>query len=66
MRSKSTRALWLLLGLLVPLSAAQSQSVPAIDPRSGEPIDLIFEEPASVLDIYRALGQAWGINILLV
>ena len=37
---------------------------PVLNPRSKEPIDLIFSEPASVLDIYRALGQAFGINVL--
>ncbi|MEM7351328.1 MAG: secretin N-terminal domain-containing protein [Acidobacteriota bacterium] len=37
---------------------------PVLNPRSKEPIDLIFSEPASVLDIYRALGQAFGVNVL--
>ncbi len=37
---------------------------PILNPRSNEPIDLIFSEPASVLDIYRALGKAFGINVL--
>jgi len=37
---------------------------PVLNPRSTEPIDLIFSEPASVLDIYRALGQAFGVNVL--
>ncbi len=37
---------------------------PILNPRSNEPIDLIFSEPASVLDIYRALGKAFGVNVL--
>ncbi len=37
---------------------------PVLDPRSDEPIDLIFTEPASVQQIYRALGKAFGINVL--
>ncbi len=37
---------------------------PVLNPRSDEPIDLIFPEPASVLDIYRALGKAFGVNVL--
>lgn len=37
---------------------------PVLNPRSKEPIDLTFTEPTSVLDIYRALGQAFGINVL--
>ncbi|MEM9558322.1 MAG: secretin N-terminal domain-containing protein [Acidobacteriota bacterium] len=37
---------------------------PVLNPRSDEPIDLIFSKPASVLDIYKALGKAFGINVL--
>ena len=37
---------------------------PVLNPRSDEPIDLIFSEPASAVDIYRALGKAFGINVL--
>jgi general secretion pathway protein D len=37
---------------------------PVLNPRSDEPIDLIFSKPASVMDIYRALGRAFGINVL--
>ena len=37
---------------------------PTLNPRSKEPIDLLFPEPESVLDIYRALGKAFGINVL--
>ncbi|MEM7583807.1 MAG: hypothetical protein AAF560_10540 [Acidobacteriota bacterium] len=37
---------------------------PVLNPRSNEPIDLIFSEPVPVLDIYRALGKAFGINVL--
>jgi len=37
---------------------------PVLNPRSKEPIDLTFPDPISVLDIYRALGKAFGINVL--
>lgn len=37
---------------------------PVLNPRSDEPIDLTFPEPTSILDIYRALGKAFGINVL--
>ena len=42
----------------------QQAQPPVLNPRSDEPIDLIFTEPASALDIYRALGKAFGINVL--
>ena len=42
---------------------AQAQP-PLLNPRSDEPISLSFSEPVSVLDIYRALGPAFGINVL--
>ena len=35
-----------------------------LNPRSKEPISLDFPEPVSIFDIYRALGKAFGINIL--
>ncbi len=37
---------------------------PLLNPRSNEPISLSFSEPVSVVDIYRALGQAFGVNVL--
>ncbi len=37
---------------------------PILNPRSEDPIDLIFSKPASVMDIYRALGKAFGVNVL--
>ncbi|MEM1205772.1 MAG: secretin N-terminal domain-containing protein [Acidobacteriota bacterium] len=37
---------------------------PVLNPRSNKPIDLIFSKPVSVVDIYRALGKAFGINVL--
>ncbi|MEO1082836.1 MAG: tetratricopeptide repeat protein [Acidobacteriota bacterium] len=37
---------------------------PILNPRSKDPIDLVFSKPASVMDIYRALGKAFGINVL--
>lgn len=41
----------------------QSQP-PQLNPRSNEPIDLDFPEQVSIMNIYRALGRAFGINIL--
>ncbi len=37
---------------------------PVLNPKSKEEIDLIFSKPASVMDIYRALGRAFGVNVL--
>ncbi|MEM7483129.1 MAG: secretin N-terminal domain-containing protein [Acidobacteriota bacterium] len=37
---------------------------PVLDPRSDEPISLNFPEPKSIFKIYRALGKAFGINVL--
>jgi general secretion pathway protein D len=37
---------------------------PLLEPRSSEPISLEFPQPVSVKDIYRALGKAFGINVL--
>jgi general secretion pathway protein D len=41
-----------------------SAQPPVLDPRSNAPIDLSFPEPVSVMDIYKALGKAFGINVL--
>jgi len=37
---------------------------PELNPRSNQPISLEFPQPVSIFDIYRALGKAFGINIL--
>ena len=37
---------------------------PVLNPRSDKPISLAFPEPTSIFQIYRALGKAFGINIL--
>ncbi len=37
---------------------------PVLNPRSDKPIDMEFPEPVSIMQIYRALGQAFGINVL--
>jgi general secretion pathway protein D len=37
---------------------------PVLDPRSDEPISLDFPEPTPIFQIYKALGDAFGINIL--
>jgi general secretion pathway protein D len=37
---------------------------PVLNPRSKEPISLDFPKPVSIFDIYRALGKAFGINVL--
>ena len=37
---------------------------PMLEPRSNQPISLEFPSPVEVKDIYRALGDAFGINIL--
>ena len=37
---------------------------PVLNPRSDKPIDMEFPEPVSIMQIYRALGDAFGINVL--
>ncbi|HEV7504000.1 MAG TPA: cohesin domain-containing protein [Thermoanaerobaculia bacterium] len=37
---------------------------PVLNPRSNQPISLEFPQPVSMFSIYRALGKAFGINIL--
>ena len=37
---------------------------PALNPASDEPMSLSFPNPTNVRDIYKAVGQAFGINIL--
>ncbi|HEX2224659.1 MAG TPA: cohesin domain-containing protein [Thermoanaerobaculia bacterium] len=44
--------------------ARQAAQPPQLNPRSNQPISLDFPEPVSIFQIYRALGKAFGINIL--
>ena len=37
---------------------------PLLNPRSDEPITLSFPKPKSVKEIYRAMGKAYGFNVL--
>ena len=37
---------------------------PLLDPKSKEPMSLSFPNPTNVKDIYHALGQAFGMNVL--
>ena len=37
---------------------------PVLNPRSNEPIDLEFPNPTPIFQIYKALGDAFGINVL--
>ncbi|HEV2855437.1 MAG TPA: secretin N-terminal domain-containing protein [Thermoanaerobaculia bacterium] len=37
---------------------------PVLNPRSNQPISLEFPQPVSIFSIYRALGKAFGINVL--
>jgi general secretion pathway protein D len=37
---------------------------PILDPKSKEPMSLSFPNPTNIKDIYHALGQAFGINVL--
>lgn len=43
---------------------APASQPPILNPRSKEPIDLLFSEPTSTRDIYQAMGDAFGINIV--
>lgn len=45
-------------------SRGSQAQVPILNPKSKTPIDLIFSKPASVMDIYKALGRAFGVNVL--
>lgn len=53
--------------LLEMKKAASEMKVkpPALNPASDEPMSLNFPSPTNVRDIYRAIGQAFGINILV-
>ncbi len=44
--------------------AQEKSQPPMLEPRSKQPISLEFPNPVSIKDIYRALGKAFGINIL--
>jgi general secretion pathway protein D len=44
--------------------AAERSQPPLLEPRSKAPISLEFPNPVSIKEIYRALGKAFGINIL--
>lgn len=37
---------------------------PLLNPASDEPINLSFKEPRNVKDIYKAIGDAFGFNVL--
>jgi len=41
-----------------------SAQPPVLNPRSKAPISLEFPKAVSIFDIYRALGKAFGINVL--
>ncbi|HEX4952247.1 MAG TPA: secretin N-terminal domain-containing protein [Thermoanaerobaculia bacterium] len=43
---------------------SEQNQPPVLNPRSNEPIDLYFPEPVSMMSVYRALGRAFGINIM--
>lgn len=45
-------------------AAVTKAQPPQLDPASDEPITLTFPRETPVKDIYRALGNAYGINIL--
>jgi len=44
--------------------AQERASPPLLSPRSKEPISLNFPNAVEIKDIYRALGKAYGINVL--
>lgn len=45
-------------------TAGQRAQPPEFDPRSKEPIDFNFPRPTKVRDIYTALADAYGFNVL--
>jgi len=44
-------------------AATERAGPPVLNPKSNEPISLNFPNDVSLKDIYRALGQAFGINV---
>ena len=44
--------------------AQERSQVPLLEPRSKQPISLEFPNAVPIKDIYRALGKAFGINVL--
>ncbi len=60
------RILIALLPLLLAVAAVPSAAGPvaALKASSDQPIDLVYPEPASVREIYRSLGTAFGIDVL--
>lgn len=60
------RILIALLPLLLAVAAVPSAAGPvaALKASSDQPIDLVYPEPASVREIYRSLGNAFGIDVL--
>ncbi len=53
-----------LLGLPADRTLAQTAGFRQSLAVSDEPVDLLFPEPKSVLDIYRSWGRAFGIQVL--
>ena len=47
-----------------PAFAESSSPVPSLRPESNETIGLLYPEPASVLDIYRAIGKAFRLHVV--
>jgi general secretion pathway protein D len=45
-------------------AAEMKVTPPALNPASNEPMSLSFPNPTNTRDIYKAVGQAFGINIL--
>ena len=45
-------------------AATSKAQPPQLNPASNEPISLSFPRPTPIKDIYRALGNAFGINII--
>jgi general secretion pathway protein D len=52
------------LAAMKKAAAEMKVKPPILNPASNEPMSLSFPNPTSVRDIYRAIGQAFGINIL--
>jgi len=52
------------LAELKKAAAEMKVTPPVLNPASNEPMSLSFPNPTNVRDIYKAVGQAFGINIL--
>lgn len=52
------------IGEMKEKSKGSRPQPPVLNPRSKEPISLDFPQDVSIFELYKALGQAFGINVM--